>query len=305
MRFERDAGDGFERLFPETFSFHRERHDPTELSLQLDDLLRKPRLISPSAHQRDATELMGRLLAQAPRYIERVCTRLETRADLDPAVRLRLHQDVALLCQLMLRFIDSHELPDMRSVRVASFLLRKQIYRSLRVLLAERVRPEYLLRCVAGEVSPSIRATTRASRASSTPWRRAIRRRSIGSWCAWRSAPSTSGSRASASTRRTRPSRRRTRPSRIARPRCSARSSTRARRASSGAATWCPSCGATRTDCQRLLKKLEAWFLRQYDIHHSSAIIHHADTLARAGRETTAGCSRGTRPGSYAFASRR
>ena len=40
VRFERDDGTGYQPLFPETFSFHSGRHDPTELSLQLDDLLR-------------------------------------------------------------------------------------------------------------------------------------------------------------------------------------------------------------------------------------------------------------------------
>jgi hypothetical protein len=34
-------------------------------------------------------------------------------------------------------------------------------------------------------------------------------------------------------------------------------------------------------DCLRILKKLETWFLRQYDIRHSSAVIHHATLLER------------------------
>ncbi|HEY5656775.1 MAG TPA: hypothetical protein VIY27_03210, partial [Myxococcota bacterium] len=38
VRFECDRGDGFERLFPETFSFHPDRHDPAEIFLQLQDL---------------------------------------------------------------------------------------------------------------------------------------------------------------------------------------------------------------------------------------------------------------------------
>jgi hypothetical protein len=54
VRFEVDEGEGFRRVFPETFSFHRERHDPAELSLQLDDLLRKPQLLSMRAHRRDS-----------------------------------------------------------------------------------------------------------------------------------------------------------------------------------------------------------------------------------------------------------
>ena len=38
VRFERDAGEGRQRLFPETFSFHAERHDPAELYFPLEDL---------------------------------------------------------------------------------------------------------------------------------------------------------------------------------------------------------------------------------------------------------------------------
>ena len=42
VRFEIAQGDGpFERIFPETFSFHAARHDPTELFLQLGTRLKK------------------------------------------------------------------------------------------------------------------------------------------------------------------------------------------------------------------------------------------------------------------------
>jgi hypothetical protein len=34
-------------------------------------------------------------------------------------------------------------------------------------------------------------------------------------------------------------------------------------------------------DCLRLLKKLETWFLRQYDVHHAAVAIHHAANLTR------------------------
>jgi hypothetical protein len=37
-------------------------------------------------------------------------------------------------------------------------------------------------------------------------------------------------------------------------------------------------------DCRRLLKKLETWFLRQYDIRHAAAVLHHHDNLL-AGRD--------------------
>ena len=34
-------------------------------------------------------------------------------------------------------------------------------------------------------------------------------------------------------------------------------------------------------DCTRVLKRLEAWFLRQYDIHHASVVLHHSALLER------------------------
>jgi hypothetical protein len=281
VRFERDDGSGFVSLFPEIFSFHRERHDPTELSLQLDDLLRKPHLISPQAHQRDSSELMGRLLAQAPRYIEATVTRLETQANLEAAARVRIHQDVALLCQLMLRFIDNHELPDQRPVRVASFLLRKQIYRSLRILVAERVSPEYLASWVAGEVSavdasddPSESGFFHALEGGEAQVAdRLIVRMAERAFYLWLEAV------------------------------CLDEDNQAFEKEDSPFANREDEVlraiihmGATKLDrgadlvvflrrksrdSQRLLKKLEAWFLRQYDIRHSSAIIHHAESLER------------------------
>jgi hypothetical protein len=34
-------------------------------------------------------------------------------------------------------------------------------------------------------------------------------------------------------------------------------------------------------DCLRVLEKLAAWFLRQYDVHYAAVMIHHADRLVR------------------------
>jgi hypothetical protein len=71
VRFERDDGSGFERIFPETFSFHATRHDPAELYLQFEDLSTKPRLLSPDANRRDATVLFSRIAIAIPRGISR------------------------------------------------------------------------------------------------------------------------------------------------------------------------------------------------------------------------------------------
>src|SRR5262245_16652857 len=62
VRFERDRGHGYERVFPETFSFHADRHDPAELFLQLADLAEKPELIAPEARRRDSELLVSRLV---------------------------------------------------------------------------------------------------------------------------------------------------------------------------------------------------------------------------------------------------
>ena len=41
-------------------------------------------------------------------------------------------------------------------------------------------------------------------------------------------------------------------------------------------------------DCRRILDKLERWFLRRYDVRHSSALIQHEAALkAGAGSDTT------------------
>jgi hypothetical protein len=49
-------------------------------------------------------------------------------------------------------------------------------------------------------------------------------------------------------------------------------------------------------DVVRLLGKLEAWFLRQYDIHHAAAMIQHADNVAKGKLESDAILSRHNTP---------
>ncbi len=285
VRFERDEGEGFTSLFPETFSFHSARHDPTELSLQLDDLLRKPQLLSDRAHLRDSTELVRRLLSEAPRYIERVSTRLEREVEMEPERRARVHQDVALLCQLLLRFIETRDWNDLRPLRVGAFLLRKQIYRSLRIVMAERVRPAFLERWVAGEVSavdpaddPSEsgffhalesgdaevvdRLVVRMAERAFYLWLEAV--------CLDEANEAFEKEDSPFAIREDEVRRAILRPGSLELERASdlvifLRRSSR--------------------DSLRLLGKLEAWFLRQYDIRHSSAIIQHREALAEGGRE--------------------
>ena len=150
VRFECDQGEGFERVFPETFSFRAARHDPAELFLQLDDLLQKARLLSPRAHRRDARELVMRLLSEAPRYLDQMRVRLGAEGALGGDVRVRMHQDMALLAQILLRFLETRDLGDRRSLRVAGFALRKLAYECLRVVMHEEVEHHrYLMRDLA------------------------------------------------------------------------------------------------------------------------------------------------------------
>jgi hypothetical protein len=155
VRFEIAADGGvFERIFPETFSFHASRHDPTELFLQLEDLLTKSRMLGPRASARDARNLMTRMLSTAPRYLDGLCRHLEESNRLRSDARLRFHQDVALLSQILLRFTETHELGGSRQLRVAGYSLRRRIYESLRVLVFDRVDPDYLEAYVDGRVHP-------------------------------------------------------------------------------------------------------------------------------------------------------
>jgi hypothetical protein len=150
VRFERDSGDGFQSVFPETFSFHAARHDPAELYLRLDDLWSNPRRLSPQASRRDAEELMTRLLAALPGTLEDVTARLA--AGTNPAAHLRACEDVAVFSALALRFLADKELAQTPRLRVAALHLRRLHLHALLALVDARVRPEFVAKYVRGEV---------------------------------------------------------------------------------------------------------------------------------------------------------
>lgn len=152
IRFEIDRGEGYQRLFPETFSFHRTQHDPAELFFQLDDIVNKPELLSPNARRRDTNELGVRLVTQVPHYLEALAAEVAPR--LAEAPRLRFHQDMALFCQIASRFLVAREFTEQRRGRVAMLHMRKIIYGGLMELVHGRVEPEYLAKYIRGEVDP-------------------------------------------------------------------------------------------------------------------------------------------------------
>jgi len=285
VRFERDLGSGWERVFPETFSFHASRHDPAELFLQLDDLLRKPRLIGPLAQRRDAQELISRLLAEAPRYLERVCERNEAGGRLDRAARLRFHQDAALLARILIRFLETRDLDGNRPLRMASYVLRRRVYRSLLVLMSERVGADYLARYVRGEVDPFDPADDPSESGffhvletgDAEVVNRIVVRMAERAFYLWLDGVCLDEENKAFEKEDSPFADRETEVlAAITQEGC--------RRIERGRDL----CAFLRTgdkDCLRILKKLELWFLRRYDIRHASAMIHHDAALAAGARE--------------------
>lgn len=282
VRFEiAQEDESFERAFPETFSFDVSRHDPTELFLQLDELLAKTRLLGSKAKPRDARNLMTRILSSAPHYLDDLCDHLDNGHRLRPEARLRFHQDVALLGQILLRFLESHELEAGRQLRVASYALKRRIHQSLRVLVDDRVAPEYLEAYVRGEVDvvdPSddptesgffqVLESGEKEAADRMVLRMALRAFYI--WLegvcldeenqAFEKDDSPFGTREEEvlAAIRAKPGQQ------IERGRDLVPFLRR----------------RNERNCQRLLGKLERWFLRIYDIRHSSAMIQHAAVLS-------------------------
>jgi hypothetical protein len=216
VRFERDLGGGFERAFPETFSFHAARHDPAELYLRLEDLWSNPARLANGATRRDAEELMLHLLAALPAYLEGTLDRLAEGGARAPL--LRADEDVAVFAQVALRFVADKSLGDNVRLRFARAHLRKLRLRALLGLVEARVRPEFLARYESGEAEPSPLPTPTTSR-SSTRSPRPTPNASIAPCSAPRSGPITPGSRTCASTSRTASSRAKSRRSRSGRSR--------------------------------------------------------------------------------------
>ncbi len=154
IRFERDTGAGFGRVFPETFSFLADRHDPAELYLQIEDLWSKPKLISPEATRREAEDVMMRLIFATPRYLDELLDRLEGDGRLDSAQIQRVYEDAVMLTRVLSRFMRDKNLEREPRLRFTRVHLRKVLLRSLLALLGSRVSDGYLERFARGQVDP-------------------------------------------------------------------------------------------------------------------------------------------------------
>jgi len=277
VRFERDTGSGYESVFPETFSFRADRHDPTELYLRLEDLWTNPLRLSPEAGRRDCEDLVLRLLAMLPRTLASVLERL--RDDESEAALPRAAEDIAVFAQIALRFIADKQLEKHPRVRMASFHLRQLVVRAFEVLLRARVRPEFREAYVAG------RATVEAPEdptdvsffyalASGDAGRidAAVMGAAERAWQRWVEGvcldTENGAFEAELSPFEERPAevlRACTRPG--------IRSISRARDLTPFLRR------PANRDCLRILGRLELWFLRQYDVHHAAVMRHHAEAL--------------------------
>ena len=286
MRFERDTGEGFVRVFPETFSFHAARHDPAEIFLQFDDLFRKPKLLSPRATRRDANVLISRLMLGIPRYLEGVLARLEREGRLEGSALTRVYEDIALLAQILLRFLADKGGDERPGIRTASFHLRKLAFKALLALVRRRVTPEYLDAFVKGSVDPVDPADDLSEAGffyamesgEQEVVNRSLVRLAERAFYRWLEEVCLDED------------------NRVFEVEDSPLQDreTEVLQAISG-------CGPPRIergrelipflqrvenrDCLRVLKKLAAWFLRQYDIHHAAVMIHHADHVGRGVME--------------------
>jgi hypothetical protein len=278
IRFERDGGAGPERLFPETFSFHADRHDPTELYLQLEDLWSNPRLLAPAANRRDAEDLTRRFLAHLPACLEGALDRLASAAGGGEMLG-RAAEDVALLAHVVQRFLAEKNLEDHPQLRMAALHLRKLDFRAVCIVAQRRVSPDYLVRYVAGVAELDTEREFGAYYALASGDQDAIDRTVMGAaerafyrWLedvcldeerrAFESEDSPFADRATevlaavAADGRGPISRARDLRPFLRRPR--------------------------NRDCVRVLEKLERWFLRQYDVRHGAVVLHHATRLAAA-----------------------
>jgi hypothetical protein len=277
-------GRGYELVFPETFSFHPDRHDPAELQLQLEDLWASPRLLAENATRRDTEEILSRLLLVLPGYLEGLIDRLEEDPDTDEAFFGRVCEDAAVLLEVVRRFMRDKALGEQTRLRLASFHVNKVLLRVLRVVLERHVRPEFLRDYLAGRAAPAppgqdggpfgayyalaegdVEATDRRITAAAE---RAFYRWLEGV-CLDESNQAFESEGSPFEEREVEVLR--------------AVSADRGLRITRGRDFVLFLRRPGNRDCERLLKKLETWFLRDYDVHHAAAVIHHARYLSHGG----------------------
>jgi len=290
IRFERETPEGFVPLFPETFSFHLDRHDPFELQLQFEDLWSDPRRLDAAATRRDSQDLVRRMLAGAPGYVAAVLDQLAQGGRLSGAASVRVHADAVVLARVVARFLREKELESHPETRFTRFHLRKLVWRASWALVRERVGDERLEEWLAAPAAGARRSPPAFTErelmqalagdddAEAAPLVLALAERAFHRWLedtcldgdneAFESEGSPFASREDEVLAVV-----------------SIDPQSRLRRVSH--MTPLLRRQGSR-DCLRVLRALEVWFLRQYDVPRAGAVIRHEENLVR-GRANFAG----------------
>jgi hypothetical protein len=284
VRFERRVpAGGVAPLFPETFSFHLARHDPFELHLQLEDLWSDPRRLGEGVAPREAQALVRRLLAETPAYLDRVLGELERGGRLAGDAAVRVHGDIVVLSRVLAGFLHERGLDTQPDLRLAALHLRRILWRAAWALVGERVAPQaveawasaapsgraaapssrQLLAALAHPPSPeSDRLLLELAERACYEWLEEVCLDEANGAFEGEGSPFASREQEVLAVASVDPARRLRRTAHL---------SPFLRRAGS-------------KDCLRLLRGLEVWFLRQYDVPRAAAVIRHAEDLARARR---------------------
>ncbi len=273
MRFERATDTGWVSLFPEVYSFHLDRHEPFELYLQLEDLWSDPHRLGEAATRRDAQDLVRRLLALAPAYLEGVLRSLAADERFSDEGLARLHGDALVLIRALHRLVLEKELGGPGENRFTAAHLRKLAWLSARELVGARVSDAELESWLSEprDATPlSDRGLLRAA-AGDGNGARLLPLAEV-AYHAWLEDVCLDEGRVPFDTERA--------PFETLEQEILdavvVGDDLELRRAS-GLSPFLRRKG--NRDCMRLLRKLEVWFLRQYDVPRAAAVIRHAGNL--------------------------
>jgi hypothetical protein len=222
-----------------------------------------------------------------PRYLEQVVARLEAEGELDAAVLARVYEDVALMAQTFTRFLTTLSAEDRPGLQLAGFHLRKLIFCSLQKLMQARVDPDYLESVVAGDADPVDPADDMSDSGlfytleggDQGAVNRSLVRLTERAFYRWLEDVCLDEANRAFEVEES-PFADREAEVMNAVARVPGRSILRT-------ADLSPFLRRARhRDCSRVLEKLAAWFLRQYDVEHAAAMIHHAHALDTGRAET-------------------
>jgi hypothetical protein len=160
LRLERETADGFVRSFP--------RRSPSISIAMIRSscssnwkISGRTRADSTRVRRGDSQDLVRRILAAAPGYVEAILEQLAQGGRLSGAASVRVHTDAVVLARVLARFLREKELESHPETRFTRFHLRKLVWRASWTLVRERVGEERLAAWLASPAAGSRRASPR------------------------------------------------------------------------------------------------------------------------------------------------